>query len=145
MFWTKYGRINRPTYFLCLAILVTVYALLIHFMAKPPHIAELLAVLIAVPRLHDIGKSAWWAGAAIAAELIVVFGALPFAIGANNTNIVLIAGGLFVFAALGLMTLLGCIRGQEGVNKYGEAPPPGVSFKTYIMNKTAAEAEADAF
>jgi hypothetical protein len=53
--------------------------------------------------------------------------------------------GLFVFVVLGLMVLLGCIRGKEGVNKYGEAPPPGVSFKTYIMNKTAAEAQADAF
>ena len=53
--------------------------------------------------------------------------------------------GLFVFVVLGLIVLLGCIRGKEGFNKYGEAPPPGMSFKTYIMNKTAAWAEADAF
>jgi hypothetical protein len=45
--WTRYGRINRATYFLCLAIIVGGYGLLIHFMTKPPHIAELLAALIA--------------------------------------------------------------------------------------------------
>jgi uncharacterized membrane protein YhaH (DUF805 family) len=126
-------------------VFVVSYALLVTFMTKPPHIGEILALLIAIPRLHDIGKSAWWAIAVIAAELIVVFGALPFALTADKIDIVLVAGGLFVFAALGLMMLLGCIKGQAGINKYGEPPPPGVSLKTYRMTKTAAEAEADAF
>jgi uncharacterized membrane protein YhaH (DUF805 family) len=141
----KYGRINRATYLLSLAIMVAIYALAIGFMTRPPRVAEILALLIAVPRLHDIGKSGWWAGAVILAELAVVFIALPFAISAKQIDILLIAGGLFVFAVLGLMIVLGCIRGQDGVNKYGEAPPPGISFKTYRMTKSAAEAEAEAF
>ena len=141
----RYGRINRPTYFLCFAILIASYALVAAFVDKPPRIGEVLAIIIAIPRLHDIGKSGWWAAAVILLELVVVFAAMPFALAAHQTGIILIAGGLFAFVALGLMILLGCIKGQEGVNKYGEAPPPGLSFKTYRMTKSAAEAQADAF
>lgn len=142
----KYGRINRPTYFLMLTILVATYAVILSLMPKPPAIAEVMAILIAVPRLHDIGKTGWWAGAAILAEILVVVSAVVFATGAGKgEEIILMAGGLFVFVILGLMVVLGCIRGQDGVNKYGEAPPPGVSFKTYKMTKSEAEAQADAF
>jgi len=141
----RYGRINRATYFLCLGVVIVGYILLLALVSKPPRIAELLALLIAIPRLHDIGKSGWWAGAVILAELIVVLTALPFALAAKQTDILLIASGLFIIAVVGLMILLGCIRGQEDVNKYGEPPPRGISFKTYRMTKTAAEAQADAF
>ena len=78
-------------------------------------------------------------------EVAVVFIALPFAISAKQPQIVSIAGGLLVVALWGVMILLGCIRGNDGVNKYGAAPPRGVSFKTYRMTKSAAEAEAEAF
>lgn len=143
MFRYRYGRINRPTYFLCFAILMVAWVAVILSQVRMP--GEILAFVVAVPRLHDIGKSAWWAGAVIIAEVVVVFVALPFALAANQKDIVELAAGFFVMAAWGLMVLLGCIRGQEGVNKYGEPPPPGVSFKTYRMAKSAAEAQADAF
>jgi len=141
----KYGRINRPTYLLMLAIFVAAYAVILSLMPKPPAIAEVTALLIAIPRLHDIGKSGWWAGAAILGEIVVVIGALMLATGNGGADFILMAGGLYVFVILALMIVLGCIRGQEGVNKYGEAPPPGVSLKTYKMIKSEAEAQADAF
>jgi uncharacterized membrane protein YhaH (DUF805 family) len=139
----RYGRINRATYFLCLAILSAVWAAAVASQVRVP--GEIIALVISIPRLHDIGKSAWWAGAAFLVELVVVFGALPFAISGHNVGVIEIAGGMFALVLWGLMIWLGCVRGQEGVNKYGEPPPAGVSFKTYRMTKTAAEAEADAF
>ena len=143
MFRNRYGRINRPTYFVCFAILMAVWTAVAISQVRIP--GEVLAFVVAVPRLHDIGKSAWWAAAVIAAELLVVFVALPFALAVHEKAILELAAGFFVMIAWGLMVLLGCIRGQEGVNKYGEAPPPGVSFRTYRMTKSAAEAEAEAF
>lgn len=141
--WTRYGRINRATYFLCLAILTVIWGLASVYKVRIP--GEILVALVAIPRLHDIGKSAWWAGGALLLEIAVVFVALPFAISAKQPEIVAMAGGLLVVALWGVMILLGCIRGNDGVNKYGAPPPPGVSFKTYRMTKSAAEAEADAF
>ena len=143
MFWTKYGRINRATYFVCLAILAVIWTAAIVTNVRVP--GEIFAVIFAVPRLHDIGKSAWWAAAVIVLEMIVVFVALPFALAAGKTTILELAGGLVAVMLWTLMIALGCIRGQEGVNKFGEAPPAGVSFKTYRMTKSAAEAEAEAF
>jgi uncharacterized membrane protein YhaH (DUF805 family) len=127
----RYGRLNRATYFLGFAILVAAYVVMAQFMTRPPAVGEILAASIAVPRLHDIGKSGWWAGGVILAELVVVFGALPFAISTHDSDVILIAGGLFVFVVLGLMVWLGCIAGQTQANRYGEPPPPGISLKTY--------------
>src|SRR5665213_1791779 len=74
MFWRGYGRINRPTYFAGLGIVVLVWAAAIGFEVKIP--GEAIALLVAIPRLHDIGRSGWWAGAVLLAELIVVLGGL---------------------------------------------------------------------
>ncbi len=141
----KYGRINRPTYFLSLAMMATVYGLALAFIPTPPRISEVLALFIVVPRLHDIGKTGWWAGAAILVEFVVVFAALPFALAANQEDILLIVGGLLAIVFLVLMVWLGCVPGQEGVNAYGEPPPPGLSFKTYRLTKAPSETVADAF
>ena len=143
MFFAKYGRINRATYFVCLAILAVIWTAAIVTRLRVP--GEIFAFIFAVPRLHDIGKSAWWAGSVIALEVIAVSGALPFALAASKVSIMELAGGFIAIILWALMIALGCIRGQEGVNKYGEAPPAGISFKTYRMTRTAAEAEADAF
>ena len=135
MFKSRYGRINRATYLLCFAILVAVYAVLLTFISKPPALGEFLALMIAVPRLHDIGKSCWWAGGVIVAELVVVFGSLAFVTPTGGESTILIAGGLFVMAALALMVWLGCIRGQPDANLYGEPPPPGISLKSYSLKR----------
>jgi uncharacterized membrane protein YhaH (DUF805 family) len=134
----RYGRINRPTYFLGLAILVLAYGLMITFMTKPPGMGEVMAVLLTVPRLHDIGKSAWWAFGVFVAEIVVLGVAAVFAAPAHLEEVILMASGLFVFVVLGLMVWLGCIRGDQQANRYGEPPSPGLSVKTYRMAKTPA-------
>jgi uncharacterized membrane protein YhaH (DUF805 family) len=133
----RYGRINRPTYFLMLSVIVASYVALLAFLEEPPRVLEICLLLIGVPRLHDIGKSGWWAAGTILAEFIVIFGALPFAISANQTDIILTVGGVFVFVLLGLMIWLGCVPGQQTPNAYGDPPPSGLSFQTYSRRKPA--------
>jgi uncharacterized membrane protein YhaH (DUF805 family) len=140
--WYRYGRINRPTYFLGLALLVAVYAAVNAVMTRPTGMSEVLIILLMVPRLHDIGKSGWWAGALILGEIVVVGLAVWAATAMKNDEIILIASGLFVLVALGLLVLLGCIRGQPGSNKWGAPPPPGLSLKTYKAGKDTEEADA---
>jgi uncharacterized membrane protein YhaH (DUF805 family) len=140
--WYRYGRINRPTYFLGLAILIAAYAALNAVMTRPTGVSEILIILLMVPRLHDIGKSGWWAGAMILGEIVVVALAAWAAITLKNDDIILIASGLFVLVMLGLLVLLGCIRGQPQSNKWGAAPPPGLSLKTYRASPDTSEADA---
>ena len=131
MFKTWSGRINRATFFLSLGIVVALYVVLALVMTKPPAIAEVFLVALAVPRLHDIGLSAWWAVGAIVAEIliaIVMFVTLPM----ESAMIVM---GLFVLAILGLMIWLGAVRGEAGANRYGEPPPPGVGFSKLVQSK----------
>jgi uncharacterized membrane protein YhaH (DUF805 family) len=131
MFKTWSGRINRATFFLSLGIVVALYVVLALVMTKPPAIAEVFLVALAVPRLHDIGLSAWWAVGAIVAEIliaIVVFVTLPM----ESAMIVM---GLFVLAILGLMIWLGAVRGEAGANRYGEPPSPGVGFSKLVQSK----------
>jgi uncharacterized membrane protein YhaH (DUF805 family) len=140
--WYRYGRINRPTYFLGLAILVAVYAAVNAVATRPAGVSEIVIILLMVPRLHDIGKSGWWAAAMILGEVGVVGLAAWAAIALKNDEILPIASGLFVLVALVLLLLLGCIRGQPGSNKWGAPPPPGLSLKTYKASKNIEEANA---
>ena len=55
----RYGRINRATYWLLLAFGAAVYAVIFFYSSKPIAIQEFVLAIAAIPRLHDIGKSAW--------------------------------------------------------------------------------------
>jgi uncharacterized membrane protein YhaH (DUF805 family) len=133
MFWRGYGRINRPTYFMGLAIVALFWGISMMFALKIP--GEVFALLIAVPRLHDIGRSGWWAGAAVLVELVVAIGGLTVAAaaGAQIWASLIILG--VVTAYWVLLIWLGCIPGQAQTNSYGDPPPPGVSFKTYRVQQ----------
>ena len=140
--WYRYGRINRATYFLGLGLLVAIYAAVNALMTRPTAVSEVVIVLLMVPRLHDIRRSGWWAGAMILGEIVAVGLAVWAATAMKNDEIILIVSGLFVMVALGLLVLLGCIRGQPGSNKWGVPPPPGLSLKTYKAGKNTEEADA---
>ena len=125
MYSSLKGRMNRATYWLLFAGVVVIYGLLVTFMKKPPQIAELLIILLGVPRLHDIGRSGWWMTLLFGLEI----GAIAIGLLAVGTaDGILIAGGLVVFVILIAMMILGCIPGQRETNSYGAPPTQGVSF-----------------
>jgi uncharacterized membrane protein YhaH (DUF805 family) len=135
MFWRGYGRINRQTYFTGLVIVAALWAASVALQIKIP--GEAIALVIAVPRLHDIGRSGWWAGGAIMIELVLMTAGIAFIATTNAetmASLAIIGLVIFYWAAL---IWLGCMHGQPNANQYGDPPPPSVSFGTYLKPKAS--------
>ena len=119
MWWWR-GRINRASYLVSLGLLLAIFAVLVAFQKRGSFI-EIVLMMLAVPRLHDIGRSGWWVGGFLVAEMAIVaasFALLPL-------EAVPIPSGIFLFIVFGLMIWLGTISGQPEANRYGEPPAPG--------------------
>jgi uncharacterized membrane protein YhaH (DUF805 family) len=115
-------RMNRTSYGIALVALIVAYIVLVNTVKRPPG-AEAIVAFIAVPRLHDIGRSGWW--------LLPLFGGefLAVAIGwSGGVEGILLAGGMYVLFCLVLLTVLAFIPGQSTANNWGEPPGPGVRF-----------------
>jgi uncharacterized membrane protein YhaH (DUF805 family) len=82
-------------------------------------------VAVAVRRLHDRGKPAWW---------MAVFAAGPYALSGLTSglyagdSVLILAAPLLALAAIGLSLWawveLGFLRGARGENRYGPEPAP---------------------
>ena len=116
-------RMNRATFALLLTALVFAYVVMVNTMERVPG-AEALVALIAIPRLHDIGRSGWWLLTLFAGEIAAV------AIGwQGGTEGILIAGGLYVLFALLVLIVLAAIPGEREPNRWGDPPPGGINFQ----------------
>jgi uncharacterized membrane protein YhaH (DUF805 family) len=111
---------NRASYGVFLALLVVAYIVMVNTMKRPPG-AEVVVGLIAVPRLHDVGRSGWWLLPLFAGEFLAV--AIGWSGGADG---ILLAGGIYVLLCLFLLIVLGFVPGQPSANRWGEPPLPGV-------------------
>jgi uncharacterized membrane protein YhaH (DUF805 family) len=119
------GRTNRATYWTGVAVILILMIVIGVVTRKPPHIAEVVLIILGVPRLHDIGKSGWLVLWPIGLEVvgaICAFGFLPL----ESAMAVM---GLVVLIIAGLMIWLGCIRGQDVENRFGPPPSPGIGWK----------------
>ena len=117
-------RINRLTYGVLLLGYLLAYAVMVNLLARPPG-AEYGAVVLLALRLHDLGRSGWWAGLLIGGEIAII------AIGsvAGGEEGITIATGMFVMVALIALVVIAFIPGQSRRNRWGDPPPPGLSFK----------------
>ena len=119
------GRSNRVDYWTSIAIVVALsVGLRLLFRSNGALIQEMVLVIIAVPRLHDVGRSGWWAVVALAVEWLIV--------------VVLAAGAPEIYDAyapwilgyvLLCVVLLGAWNGNPGENRFGPPPPSGLSWK----------------
>lgn len=120
-------RYNRASYFAFLAMVAAIFAVLINVMETPPRLhGEAVLVLLAVPRLHDIGQSGWWVTVPIAIEIAAVV--LFFRAGLSLEDMQ-IAAGLLVLVFLIGMVVLGLIPGQKTPNHWGDPPPAGITWR----------------
>jgi uncharacterized membrane protein YhaH (DUF805 family) len=126
----RYGRINRSSYWLGLLLFVAIFIALGLLTAKPPHVTEVVLVILATPRLHDIGKSGWWAGGVFLAEIAIVVIALV----AFQLDTAMAVFGLFALVVMGLLIWLGTVPGDLNPNRYGEPPIPGISMHPWRKN-----------
>jgi uncharacterized membrane protein YhaH (DUF805 family) len=115
------GRTNRATYWLSAAIVAALLLAIALIAPSQVKISEVVLVILAVPRLHDIGRTGWWVMAGVALEVVGLIVAL-FVLNS------LAATGLVSLGVLGLMAWLGAIPGEDGPNRFGPKPGPGLSF-----------------
>jgi uncharacterized membrane protein YhaH (DUF805 family) len=128
----QYGRINRATYWLGFDVLATIYAVLNLMSSKQVAVSEVALAVLSVPRLNNVGKSAWWAGAAFILEVAVVLTALTIL----PIRWALVTSSVFVIVLAGLLIWLGIIPGQPAANRYGE--PPALGIWPFGCNKSPA-------
>ncbi|MBO9712912.1 DUF805 domain-containing protein [Sphingomonas sp.] len=116
------GRSNRATYWTLFAVLAGLFLLARVLGVTPPGLGELALVMLAVPRLHDLGLTGWLVAMPIAGEIVFV----GLLIRANvPVEAMLEAIGLLVVAILAMLVVLGSVPGNRAANRFGEPPAPG--------------------
>ena len=115
-FWWLAGRAGRREYWLYVGLLILLSLVLSH---SPPimRLGFAAALLfVQIRRLHDYGRSAWWAVAATLMPLILV--ALLFYLAGED--IAMLVGTAI---ELILLVLIGALPGDAGDNRFGPPPP----------------------
>jgi uncharacterized membrane protein YhaH (DUF805 family) len=120
------GRTNRATYWLGLGIGFGVLAL-IRIIMRDASINEVLLLILAIPRLHDIGRSGWW----VLASLGLTFGAAALCLAFIPAEDIGLALGAVVLGLLALLAWLGVVPGQADENRFGPRPRSGVDFRRH--------------
>ncbi len=111
------GRANRKEYWIWVAPLFAIAVILEVVGIPGGGLATGLPMLfIWIRRLHDLGRSGWWAPAINVVTNVTSLLGLAFPSLAASAMV----GGLFYIAAL---VALGSLRGQPAANAYG--PPTG--------------------
>jgi uncharacterized membrane protein YhaH (DUF805 family) len=116
------GRANRAIYWLSIGLVVVLYAGISMLSRKQVGVSEGVLLAVAVPRLHDIGRTGWLTLVPIGIEvvgLIAAFSMLPL-------ETAKIAMGVVTLVIAALMIWLGAIPGQPSLNSFGEPPVPGL-------------------
>jgi uncharacterized membrane protein YhaH (DUF805 family) len=106
-------RLNRKQYWIGFAVCMTVSIVLVVVHVRS---TVMLGVVIGLwmRRLRDIGFSAWWVLALVAAIVAVLALAWPLGLMA--------ASGVAGLAELVIVAVLGAIPGDPGPNRFGSAP-----------------------
>jgi uncharacterized membrane protein YhaH (DUF805 family) len=130
-------RIGRPMYWLCIALLVAA-SLGIGIFTKSNASSgfAFVWVMLYAWRLHDLGRSGWWGVGAVGAMLALMAVALVIGLqlfGPDDprfeptASIGMVVAGLL---QLGFTVWLGCARGDEGPNRFGERTTLRVGRRT---------------
>jgi uncharacterized membrane protein YhaH (DUF805 family) len=119
------GRMNRATYWAGIALLVLLYGVANLVSERPKGVSEVLVILLAIPRLHDLGKSGWW----VLVPLLLEVSAIVVAFTIFELQDAMTLMGAVVLAIAGMVVWLGIVPSQLHANRYGDLPTPGLGFK----------------
>lgn len=107
-------RTNRATFWASMTILALALALF-RWLEAPAGVAAALGLLvIAVPRLHDLGYSGWWAGGV----LLALTSALLAATFHSEMVATHAAGGMILLLVTAALWL-GIMPGEKTTNRWG--------------------------
>jgi uncharacterized membrane protein YhaH (DUF805 family) len=117
-FWWLQGRAGRREYWASLGCLFAVGLAMEYFPGGPKLGSALSIVLmfLQIRRIHDFGRSGWWAVAG-------TFGPLPVAAVLAAASSLEVAVVATILLALALMILVGAIPGSAADNRFGPPPP----------------------
>lgn len=119
------ARLNRASYWVIVGVAIVAMVVSALAFRRPLPAALVVMLIAAIPRLHDLGRTGWWAGGVFIALMALFFGGQyvlpPHAL--QN------ALGVAVLVLPGLLVCLGALPGQKADNAFGAAPPRGLSFK----------------
>lgn len=131
------GRMNRATYWSCLALMICFIVLF----RSPSATGSALGVMfgMSVHRLHDIGRSGKWA---LPALLVAYAGIILPLLAASTLGSAVGLALALISATIPLLIVaaaawLGSIPGQAEANRFGPPPGPGLAL---IKNKPRPQA-----
>ena len=110
------GRANRKEYWLYVGALLAVGMLLVEVAPILNLVGALVVLYAQVRRLHDFGRTGWWAGGALLLQIPLAL-ILYYSLG-EETGL-LIGNGLILIP----IVWIGAIPGHPHENRFG--PPPG--------------------
>jgi uncharacterized membrane protein YhaH (DUF805 family) len=124
------GRASRLRYWICMVVYIAIFVAVatIAVMAGLPMFAVQLALppvwilLIAVPRLHDFGRSGWWALTPFAFGFFVGLGSVLAGV-EETPEAAMIKNAVISVVSLVITLVIGVIPGTRGDNMFG--PQPG--------------------
>nr|WP_232793115.1 DUF805 domain-containing protein [Caulobacter hibisci] len=130
------GRINRATYWAIVAVAIAAALISSLVFKRPLPAAQVVLLIAAVPRLHDLGRTGWWAGGFFIAETALILGG-AFVLPPQPFQTAL---GLVVLLLAGLLIWLGAMPGKSADNRFGPPPPRGLSLKPGVPAQATTEA-----
>jgi uncharacterized membrane protein YhaH (DUF805 family) len=113
--WWIQGRASRREYWTYVGLLIGIGLILQNAAPIVSIIGATALLLVQIRRVHDFGRSGWWAFAALVAPLICLPLMLVATVETTNT-----VGELMT---LGLVTVVGAFPGEAGENRFGPPPP----------------------
>jgi uncharacterized membrane protein YhaH (DUF805 family) len=123
--WWFAGRASRREYWIYIGLLIVLGVV---FSYSPPAVnlvMYLVFTVIMVRRVHDFGRTGWWAWAAAA----LPFSAMLLLMVTSET----VASLVSLVITVALMIAVGAIRGDPGANRFG--PPPPVTLKRILTGR----------
>jgi uncharacterized membrane protein YhaH (DUF805 family) len=121
------GRASRREYWLYVLLLIGLSVLMSHLPGYTANFALLvLMTLVQVRRLHDLGRTGWWALGVLLAPVAPMLALLPV-MSLEDASLV---GSLF---ALLLIGVVGALPGAPGENRFG--PPPRFTWLAFFQGR----------
>ena len=116
VFWWLKGRSGRREYWTHFAVLLAVSVLL----GRAPPIVQIsptvVLMFLQIRRVHDLGRSGWWAVAATVAPIVLIVPVMRVA----SLEVATITG---VILELLLIAAIGVPPGDADDNRFGPPPP----------------------
>ena len=116
MFWWLHGRGGRREYWTQVGMLLVVSFVMGNAAPYLGIALNLMLMSVQIRRVHDIGRSGWWAVAATAAPIILVIPVLLVA----SLDLATITGVIFEVM---LIVGIGALPGDPEENRFGPPPP----------------------